>query len=199
MQIFPTARLHTRSAIVLGGRAFRCAVLPGRAVPARFPGLGDAAASNPVGQVPRCPENACKRPYNQRLEGLRPSPPKRRVYLGARMKERGWIEPIVERVVGQVLDSHAAQLRTEIVRRVMEEIAAEPASAEPTAPNAASASVRQIWRAPLLKSSWAPRNGKFCARCSIPAPATRLESRSLSSRAAMPPDGRHAASPIATR
>jgi len=42
------------------------------------------------------------------------------------MKERGWIEPIVERVVGQVLDSHAAQLRTEIVRRVMEEIAAEP-------------------------------------------------------------------------
>ena len=46
------------------------------------------------------------------------------------MKERGWIEPIVERVVGQVLDSHAAQLRTEIVRRVMEEIAAQPATAE---------------------------------------------------------------------
>ncbi len=42
------------------------------------------------------------------------------------MKEHGWIEPIVERVVGQVLDSHAAQLRTEIVRRVMEEIVAEP-------------------------------------------------------------------------
>ena len=42
------------------------------------------------------------------------------------MKERGWIEPIVERVVGQVLDSHTAQLRTEIVRRVMEEIVAEP-------------------------------------------------------------------------
>jgi hypothetical protein len=55
------------------------------------------------------------------------------------MKERGWIEPIVERVVGQVLDSHAAQLRTEIVRRVMEEIAAAPAPAE-TTPNAASAS-----------------------------------------------------------
>jgi hypothetical protein len=32
----------------------------------------------------------------------------------------------VERVVGQVLDSHAAQLRTEIVRRVMEEIASDP-------------------------------------------------------------------------
>jgi hypothetical protein len=46
-----------------------------------------------------------------------------------RMKERGWIEPIVERVVGQVLDSHTTQLRTEIVRRVMEEIAAESATA----------------------------------------------------------------------
>ena len=56
------------------------------------------------------------------------------------MKERGWIEPIVERVVGQVLDSHAAQLRTEIVRRVMEEIAAAPAAAEPSAHDAASAS-----------------------------------------------------------
>jgi hypothetical protein len=47
------------------------------------------------------------------------------------MKERGWvepslIEPIVERVVGQALESHMAQLRTEIVCRVMEEIAAEP-------------------------------------------------------------------------
>jgi len=49
------------------------------------------------------------------------------------MKERGriepsWIEPIVERAIGQALESHAAQLRTEIVRRVMEEIAAEPGS-----------------------------------------------------------------------
>jgi hypothetical protein len=56
------------------------------------------------------------------------------------MKERGWIEPIVERVVGQVLDSHAAQLRAEIVRRVMEEIAAAPATAEPDAHDAGSAS-----------------------------------------------------------
>ena len=56
------------------------------------------------------------------------------------MKERGWIEPIVERVVGQVLDSHAAQLRTEIVRRVMEEIATAPATAEPNAHDAVSAS-----------------------------------------------------------
>jgi hypothetical protein len=51
----------------------------------------------------------------------------------AGMKERGWIEPIVERVVGQVLDKHTNQLRTEIVRRVMEEIAAEAPTAEPTA------------------------------------------------------------------
>lgn len=55
------------------------------------------------------------------------------------MKERGWIEPIVERVVGQVLDKHTAQLRTEIVRRVMEEIAAAPASGEPGTQPAASA------------------------------------------------------------
>jgi hypothetical protein len=60
------------------------------------------------------------------------------------MKERGWIEPssiepIVERVVGQVLDTHAAQLRAEIVRRVMEEIAAEPGPAEPASYDAASA------------------------------------------------------------
>jgi hypothetical protein len=38
------------------------------------------------------------------------------------------MEPIVERVVTQVLENHAAQLRTEIVRRVMEEVAAQPAS-----------------------------------------------------------------------
>ena len=55
------------------------------------------------------------------------------------MKERGWIELIVDRVVGQVLDSHAAQLRNEIVRRVMEEIAAEPAVGESTTHDAASA------------------------------------------------------------
>jgi hypothetical protein len=48
------------------------------------------------------------------------------------MKERGWIEPIVERVVGQVLDRHTSQLRTEIVRRVMEEIEAAPAIAGST-------------------------------------------------------------------
>ncbi len=54
------------------------------------------------------------------------------------MTDRGWMEPIVERVVTQVLENHAAQLRTEIVRRVMEEIAAQPATeAAPTGANSA--------------------------------------------------------------
>ncbi len=51
------------------------------------------------------------------------------------MQERDWIEPIVERVVGRVLDSHVAQLRAEIIRQVVEEIAAAPAisaASEPT-------------------------------------------------------------------
>ena len=43
------------------------------------------------------------------------------------MTDRRWIEPIVERVVSQSLENHAGQLRAEIVRRVMEEIAAAPA------------------------------------------------------------------------
>ncbi len=49
------------------------------------------------------------------------------------MTDRGWMEPIVERVVTQVLENHAAQLRIEIVRRVMEEIAAQPAPEAPPA------------------------------------------------------------------
>jgi hypothetical protein len=49
------------------------------------------------------------------------------------MADRSWMEPIVERVVTQVLENHAGQLRTEIVRRVVEEIAAQPATeAAPT-------------------------------------------------------------------
>jgi len=47
------------------------------------------------------------------------------------------MEPIVERVVTQVLENHAGQLRTEIVRRVMEEIAAQPATESPAAANSA--------------------------------------------------------------
>lgn len=53
------------------------------------------------------------------------------------MSDRDWIEPIVERAVGQVLDKHAAQLRSEIARRVMEEIAAQPAA--PAAPSVSAA------------------------------------------------------------
>ena len=53
------------------------------------------------------------------------------------MTDRGWMEPIVERVVTQVLENHAAQLRTEIVRRVMEGIAAQPATAAPAGTNSA--------------------------------------------------------------
>jgi hypothetical protein len=53
------------------------------------------------------------------------------------MTDRGWMEPIVERVVTQVLENHAAQLRSEIVRRVTEEIAAQPATATPAGTNSA--------------------------------------------------------------
>jgi hypothetical protein len=56
------------------------------------------------------------------------------------MKERDWIEPIVEGVVGRVLDSHMAQLRAEIVRQVAEEIAAAPAMALLASPKAGSPS-----------------------------------------------------------
>ena len=53
------------------------------------------------------------------------------------MSDRSWMEPIVERVVSQALQSHADQLRTEIVRQVMAEIAAHPApEAAPAASNA---------------------------------------------------------------
>jgi hypothetical protein len=45
------------------------------------------------------------------------------------MKERDWIEPIVGRVVGRVLDNHMGQLRAEIIRQVVEEITAAPAMA----------------------------------------------------------------------
>ncbi|MGA9527875.1 MAG: hypothetical protein WBS24_07165 [Terriglobales bacterium] len=44
------------------------------------------------------------------------------------MSDRGWMEPLVERVVSQVLEANASQLRREIVRRVTEEMAAQPGS-----------------------------------------------------------------------
>src|SRR5882762_4422813 len=119
------------------------AALPWRAGLEPSVDFGIGCCGYPIGPVPKCPENACKWPYNQRLEGSGPYSPQRTAdepYVGVRMKERGWIEPIVERVVGQVLDSHVGQLRTEIVRRVMEEIAAAPATAEANVHDAASAS-----------------------------------------------------------
>jgi hypothetical protein len=63
------------------------------------------------------------------------------------MKERGWIEPIVERVVGQVLQSHVAQLRTEIVRRVMEEVEAATQPGDSDAISASSSSSSDLARA----------------------------------------------------
>jgi hypothetical protein len=54
--------------------------------------------------------------------------------------ERSWIEPIVARVVGEVLESHAGELREEIVRRVVEEIAAESATAAPKSSSVTSTS-----------------------------------------------------------
>ncbi len=57
------------------------------------------------------------------------------------MKERGRvepnrIEPIVERVVSQVLETHVAQLRRDIVRQVTDEVVAEAATAVPSASGA---------------------------------------------------------------
>ncbi|MGA9640168.1 MAG: hypothetical protein WBQ72_02135 [Terriglobales bacterium] len=42
------------------------------------------------------------------------------------MPECSWIEPIVEKVVAEVLINHSAQLRGDIARRVSEEVAAQP-------------------------------------------------------------------------
>ena len=54
------------------------------------------------------------------------------------MSDRDRIQPILERVVGEVLDNHVAVLRSEIVRRVMAEIAVQPANS--IAPSARAAS-----------------------------------------------------------
>ncbi len=60
------------------------------------------------------------------------------------MADRGWMEPIVERVVTQVLENHAAQLRGEIVRRVMEEVAAQPATEAPPSDAASTDLARAV-------------------------------------------------------
>jgi hypothetical protein len=60
------------------------------------------------------------------------------------MSDRSWVEPLVERVVGEVLDSHAAQVRSEIVRRVMEEAAAEPSNSVAPSTSASADLARAI-------------------------------------------------------
>jgi len=49
--------------------------------------------------------------------------------MAERGSERNWVEPIVERVVDKVFQTQLVQLRSEITRRVSEEIAAQPSSA----------------------------------------------------------------------
>src|SRR6202167_567557 len=82
------------------------------------------------------------------------------------MKERGWIEPIVERVVGQVLESHVAQLRSEIVRRVMEEIAAAPV--ETSAGESVAASATSGASAPAeLARAVVDTSARYAARVAL--------------------------------
>src|ERR1035438_876095 len=125
------------------------------------------------------------------------------------MKERGWIEPswiapIVERVVGQAVDGHAAQLTDEIVRRVMEEIAAEAPAADPGC-GATSASgtreppavrpcpmptntVRQLysricslprWRGFVNNKGWVHASTSSASRTNSDRKSTRLNSSHL--------------------
>ena len=49
--------------------------------------------------------------------------------MAERGAERNWVEPIVERVVDKVFQTQLVQLRSEITRRVAEEIASQPSSA----------------------------------------------------------------------
>ena len=49
--------------------------------------------------------------------------------MAERGSERNWVEPIVERVVDKVFQTQLVQLRSEITRRVAEEIATQPSSA----------------------------------------------------------------------
>jgi hypothetical protein len=90
------------------------------------------------------------------------------------MSDSAWIEPIVERVVGEVLESHIAQLRGEIVRRVTEQIAAnQPVAPAPVMNSSATdlaravseiqvgASQKEILRALLDSSS------RYAARAAL--------------------------------
>ncbi len=60
------------------------------------------------------------------------------------MSNRDRIQPVLERVVGEVLDDHAALLRSEIVRRLMEEVSRQPVSPEAPSGHAATDLARGI-------------------------------------------------------
>jgi len=49
--------------------------------------------------------------------------------MAERGSDRNWVEPIVERVVDKVFQTQLVQLRSEITRRVADEIASQPSSA----------------------------------------------------------------------
>jgi hypothetical protein len=89
------------------------------------------------------------------------------------MKDRGWMEPIVERVVGQVLESHATQLRSEIVRRVMEEMEAQLATT-PSASDAGSADLAHAVTEIQLGTSQREILGALLDTCSRYAPRVAL-------------------------
>src|SRR5450631_2598622 len=79
MQIFPTTPPNPQCYCTCWRRFSGCCFHA--RLPETIPPVGDRCCGAPVGHVPRCPENACPWPYNQRLEGLRPSPPKRALLI----------------------------------------------------------------------------------------------------------------------
>ncbi len=94
--------------------------------------------------------------------------------MAERGSERNWVEPIVERVVDKVFQTQLVQLRSEITRRVAEEIAAQPSSAfSSTSADLARAiteiqlgtSQKEVLRALLDASSrYAPRVALFVVK-----------------------------------
>ena len=118
------------------------------------------------------------------------------------MKERGWIEPIVVRVVQASWSSGQPRRATsarKLSRRVTEEIAAVPVVDEAPAPSAGpTPDPSDLARAVAEIHAGGSQKEIHRAHYSMPVLTTRPESRSLWSRAAMPRDGKPAVSPIAT-
>ena len=124
------------------------------------------------------------------------------------MSDRGWMEPIVERVVGQVVESHASQLRREIVRRVTDEIASQPGSGRVFGSGAATlaravadiqlgTSQREILHTLLESSSCcAARIALFVVKA---GGATGWQARGFASSAAMKDFALDAAAPAVQR